>query len=102
MSLEDVKQVIGRAVLDAEFREMLFTDPDSALQEYELDEEELAGLKKLEREKFDTLADSLEERVSRAGIGFQQIGSRRVLSENSLNKLKQAMQEFSSEIFIPR
>lgn len=102
MSLEDVKQVIGRAVIDAEFRELLFTDPDSALQDYDLDEEELAGLKKMEKEKFSSLADALEERVSRAGIMLQQMGSKRVLSQDNLTKLRQAMREFSDDIFLFR
>ena len=42
MSAEDVKQIIGRAVLDAEFREMLFSDTDTALEDYDRSEEERA------------------------------------------------------------
>ena len=59
MSLDDVKQVIGRAVLDADFREVLFSNPETALEDYDLSEEERAGLKNIKREKFDDMAGAL-------------------------------------------
>ena len=104
MSAEDVKQVIGRAVLDAEYREMLFSDPDSALEDYDLTKEELAGLKNIEREKFDTMAGALEERMSRAGIGLQTLGGRIKISEQNMTKFNQSMREFGGSalaIFTP-
>jgi hypothetical protein len=67
VSLENVQTIIGRAITEAEYRELLFSDPDKALEGYELTEEEAAGLKGLEREKFDAVASELEERISRAG-----------------------------------
>ena len=70
MSEEIIKTVIVRAISDTEFRDLLFDDPDKALAEYELDEDEVAGLKGMQRDKFDANAGELEERISRAGINL--------------------------------
>lgn len=70
MSAETVQDIIIKAVTDKEYRELLFSDPDKALEEFDLTDEEIEGLKGLEREKFDVAADELEERVSRAGFGL--------------------------------
>lgn len=70
MSLESVQTIIGRAVMEPEYRELLFSDPDAALGGYDLSEKEKAALKGLEREKFDEVASELEERISKAGLGF--------------------------------
>ena len=56
MSLEDVQTIIGRALTEAEYRELLFSEPEKALEGYELSEKEAAALKGLEREKFDAVA----------------------------------------------
>jgi len=68
MSIESVKQIIGHAMVDAEFRKRLFDDPAAALKGYELTEEETALLKDLPRENFETMAGELSERISRAGV----------------------------------
>ena len=73
MSVESVKQIIGRAVAEPEFRELLFTDPGKALEGYELNEQEASALKGLPRENFDAVAGELAERVSRAGVDFYRI-----------------------------
>jgi len=70
MSQEDVKLVIGRAVMESDFRELLFSDPDKAVEDYELTEDEIVKLKGIDREKFDNVATGLEERISRAGLSF--------------------------------
>jgi hypothetical protein len=67
MSLESVQTIIGRVVTEPEYRELLFSDPDRALEGYELTEEEAEALKGLKREKFDAVASELEERISRWG-----------------------------------
>lgn len=69
MSMDDVQTIISRAVMEPDYRNLLFDNPDSALEGYNLNEQESSALKKLEREKFDAAASELEERVSRAGIG---------------------------------
>ena len=83
MSAENVEQIIGKAVVDSEYRELLFTEPDKALEDYELTKEEKSALLGLEREKFDTVAGELEERISRAGL--TSIGSKDIKS--SMNQL---------------
>ena len=70
MSAETVQEIIIKAVTDKEYRELLFSDPDKALESIELTEEEVAALKSLEREQFDAVLGELEERVSRAGFGL--------------------------------
>ncbi len=69
MSIESVQMIIGRAMTEAEFRDLLFSDPVKALADYDLTEEESNALKGLERRNFDIVAHELEERVSRARFG---------------------------------
>jgi hypothetical protein len=40
-----LEEIIGRAVTEPEYRELLFSEPDKALKGYELTEEEAAGLR---------------------------------------------------------
>ena len=68
MSQEAVQAVIGKAVLDSEFREALFADPDEALEGYELTEEEVAALKSIDAETIESFAGSLDERISKVFI----------------------------------
>ena len=71
MSVESVKQIIGRAVSEPAYRELLFSNPDEALKQYELTDQERTALKAVKSEDFDILAGELAERISRAGIsGF--------------------------------
>jgi len=79
MSKETLQAVIGKAVLDSEFREALFADPDQALEGYELTEEEVAALKTIDAETMESFAGSLDERISKsiiAGAGFGSRGPR--------------------------
>ena len=69
MSAEAVKQIIGRAMTEPDFREQLLADPGTALAGFELTVEEQSALKKVTRASFDATAGELEERVSRAGLG---------------------------------
>ncbi len=69
MSVEAVKEIIGRAVADAEFRQQLLHDPAEALKGYDLSEEEAALLKDLPGENFEAAAGELEERISRGTLG---------------------------------
>lgn len=73
MSKEAMEAVIGKAVLDSEFREALFANPDEVLGGYEMTEEEIAALKAIDAETIDSFADTLDERISRmfvaAGLG---------------------------------
>jgi hypothetical protein len=70
MSTEIVKQIIGRAVTEPEYRELLFTNPSQALIGYDLTEQEADELKRVNREQFDAVAGELGERVSRVGLSL--------------------------------
>ena len=70
MSLENVQEIIGRAVVDSEYRQLLFSDLDKAIEGYELAENEKNALAGMKRENFDLIANELEERVSRGGLNI--------------------------------
>jgi hypothetical protein len=71
MSREAVESVVGRAVLDGEFREALFASPEETLAGYNLAEDEVAALKGIDAETMETLAGTLNERISKAFIAFE-------------------------------
>jgi hypothetical protein len=62
---EELYALIGRAVVDAEFRQKLMADPEGAAKEagYTLTEEQLAALKSAEGKG---LASVLEERLPKS------------------------------------
>ncbi len=68
MSLESLKAIIGRAMLEPEFRKQLFDEPAVALKGYELTDQERAALLDLPKENFEALAGELGERISRSGF----------------------------------
>ena len=65
MSKEAVEAIIGKAVLDGEFRGALFADPEEVLAEYDLTEEEVAGLRAIDFETMESFAGTLDERISK-------------------------------------
>ena len=56
MSRPALEAVLGRTILDEEFRFALFAGPETALVEYELTEDELAALKSVDAESLDACA----------------------------------------------
>lgn len=65
MSEAAVKQVIDRAMGDAKYRETLFRDPGSALQGYDLTDEERNLLSDLDEDNFDRFAGDLGDRTTK-------------------------------------
>lgn len=61
MAVEEVKQVVGRALLDAGFRTTLLSDPASALAEYDLTEEEFEAFRHLTAERLHAVQTSVFE-----------------------------------------
>ena len=61
MSKEAVESVLGKVLLEAEFRAILLADPDQSLSGFDLTRAEKAGLKRLDCETLDALAKSLDE-----------------------------------------
>ena len=75
MSVKGVQNVIGKAAIDRAYRELLFSQPDQALQGQDLSAEEAASLKTLSRAKFEAVAGELEEQILAAGVGGAQGGA---------------------------
>ena len=69
MSLQSVQNVIGKAAVDRDYRELLFSKPDEALAGQDLSADEVACLKGLSREKFDAVAGELEEKILAEAVG---------------------------------
>ena len=65
MSKEAVESVIGKAVLDTEFRQALFADPEKAVAGYDLNETEKAQLQSLDSETLDAMSNALDARASK-------------------------------------
>jgi len=66
MAQRDVERLIGRAVLDPEFRARLLADPEKAIREegFDLTEEELETVTGVDREKAKA---TLEDMAALAG-----------------------------------
>jgi hypothetical protein len=65
MSRQVVQSLIGRAVMDAEFRELLFSDPDKVFEGLDLTEEEEVMLRNLDPDEVADFAGKLDERITK-------------------------------------
>ena len=71
MSQSEVERVIGRAITDETFRVALIDNAHSACKEYDLTEDELDALEKLDSQSMLAFAGTLDKRLSKtAGMGF--------------------------------
>lgn len=71
MSTEVVVQIVGRAVVEPDFREFLFADPANALNGYDLTTEEAVALKSIAREQFDAVQSELRDRMEWARLLYE-------------------------------
>src|SRR5574341_56467 len=69
MSAEALRQVIGRAVLDPTFRQMLYADPARALNGYSLTGPEVQALGSIPQPAFDSIAGQFSQKVREAALG---------------------------------
>jgi hypothetical protein len=76
MSKEAVEAVIGKAVLDSDFRQALFANPGEVLAGYELTAEEVAALKSVDAEAIESFAGALDERISKVLVLGPAVGRR--------------------------
>jgi hypothetical protein len=60
-----VEAVIGKAMLDVNFRAELLADADQALAGFDLTPAEIIGLKRLDGETLDRLANLLDEQKTK-------------------------------------
>jgi hypothetical protein len=65
MSHDAVSQIIGRAVIDSEFRNLLFSNPDQALQGQDLTDDEIEALKNLRQEDLEDFSTKLDSRITK-------------------------------------
>jgi hypothetical protein len=63
VSRQALEAVIGRAILDEEFRLALFADPEAVLVEYELTEQEMAAIRSVDAESLEASAVGLGQRT---------------------------------------
>jgi hypothetical protein len=77
MAREDVERLVGRAVLDPEFREKFFADPEGAIREagLELSEEELDRVKQVDREKAKVAVEEMAALTGQPWGGSSAAGS---------------------------
>jgi len=68
MSQESVTQVIAKALAEPDFRSLLFSKPEEALQGFDLSDDEKRGLSTINPEAFEELSADLEQRISKSGI----------------------------------
>jgi hypothetical protein len=65
MSQSAVEQVVGKMLLDVEFRKQMSSDISQALAGYDLTEGEVEGLKNIDLEDFQKTVSGLDERISK-------------------------------------
>ena len=71
MSQHEIERVIGRAATDATFREALINNAREACKDYDLSEEELDALEKLDAQSLLSFAGTLDKRITKtSGAGF--------------------------------
>ena len=71
MSQSEIERVIGRAVTDSAFRQALIDDARTACKDYDLTEDELDALDKLDASSLMAFAGTLDSRISKTGgAGF--------------------------------
>ena len=71
MSQHEIERVIGRAATDSAFRQALIDNAREACKEYDLTEDELDALEKLDAQSLMAFAGTLDRRISKtAGTGF--------------------------------
>jgi hypothetical protein len=68
MSQQTVEQIIGRLVIDKEFRARMNTDRAATLAAFDLTDDERSALANVNLEEFNAGISSLDQRVSKDGL----------------------------------
>jgi hypothetical protein len=69
MSQHEIERVIGRAATDSAFRNALVENAREACKGFDLTEEEIEALEKLDTSSLSSFAASLDKRISKTGGG---------------------------------
>jgi len=67
MSKQALEAILGRCMLDDDYRTLLFADPDRALAGYDLSRDERASLLAVDAETLDAFAEGLGVHMARPG-----------------------------------
>lgn len=86
MTQQAVESIIGKAVMDGEFREVLFANPNVALADYPLTDGETAALKSVDAETLESFAGALDERISKSLAQWAFDGDSLGISEDVIPK----------------
>ena len=70
MSEEHLIEIIGRAMVESDFRALLIKEPEAAVKDYDLTEEEMVLLRDFKPEVLESLSNELEQRISRTGLSM--------------------------------
>jgi hypothetical protein len=65
MSQKVVEQIVGKMLLDVEFRNLMSSDLNKALTGYDLTEDERKGFKNMDLKDFHKTVSGLDQRVSK-------------------------------------
>jgi hypothetical protein len=69
MAQKSIESVIGKSILNDEFRQLLFEDPDKALAGFPLTRAKRDKLRIVDSETLETLASTLDQRLGRLRLG---------------------------------
>ena len=69
MSREMLEKIIGRAAMDAQFRQRMVKDPENALEEYRLTEEQLLAIKAIPADALEKFANQLVKSLGKSQSG---------------------------------
>ena len=69
MSQHEIERVIGRAATDSAFRQALIDNAREACKGFDLTEEEIQALEKLDNSSLSSFAATLDKRISKTGGG---------------------------------
>jgi hypothetical protein len=65
MSQAAVEQIMGKMLLDIEFRKLMASDMPQALSDFDLTEDEREGFRDMDLQDFGQTVTGLDERVSK-------------------------------------
>jgi hypothetical protein len=68
VSREILEKIIGRAAMDSKFRRRMIKDPERALREYDLTEEQILAIKAIPTDALEKFAHRLMRSIGKAPI----------------------------------
>lgn len=66
MSRKILEKIIGRAVMDPQFRQRMIEEPEIAFEEYDLTEEQLSAVKAIPTDALERFVQKLMENIEQS------------------------------------